>query len=118
MLTETQKQFIFKRSLFQRVSGYIAWSIGVSTAVAWGLMYWLKPEMVNPQAVLAILKAKKDSGVDVSQLTDIAVLAVTGASAISAVFILLVLLAFMISSWAKKEKRYLDIINHLEKRRD
>jgi len=87
MLTETQKQFIFKRSLFQKVSGYIAWSVGVSTAMAWGLMYWLKPEMVNPQAVLAILKAKKDSGVDVSQLTDIAILAVTGASAISMVLV-------------------------------
>ncbi len=59
MLTETQKQFIFKRSLFQKVSGYTAWSVGVSSAVAWGLMYWLKPEMVNPQAVLSLLKAKK-----------------------------------------------------------
>ncbi|WP_198266374.1 hypothetical protein [sulfur-oxidizing endosymbiont of Gigantopelta aegis] len=114
MLTETQKQFIFKRSLFQKVSGYTAWSVGVSSAVAWGLMYWLKPEMVNPQAVLSLLKAKKDSGIDMSQFTDIAVLAVTGASAVSAVFILLILLAVMLNSWAKKEKRYLDIIKHLE----
>lgn len=115
MLTETQKQFIFKRSLFQKISGYIAWSIGFSTAVAWGLMYWLKPQMVNPQAVLALLKEKSDSGMDLSQVTDIAVLAVTGATAISALFVMIILLAFIMNSWSKKEKQYLDIINSLEK---
>lgn len=115
MLTETQKQFIFKRTLFQKISGYIAWSIGFSTAAAWGLIYWFKPELVNPQAVLGILKEKSDSGIDLTQLTDVAVLAVTGASAISALFVLIILIAFTMNSWSKKEKQYLDIISQLEK---
>ena len=115
MLTETQKQFIFKRSLFQKISGYISWSIGFSTAAAWGLMYWLKPEMVNPQAVLALLKEKSDSGIELTQLTDIAVLAVTGATAISALFVIIILIAYTMNSWNKKEKQYLDIIARLEK---
>ena len=115
MLTETQKQFIFKRSLFQKISGYLAWSIGFSAAAAWGLMYWLKPEMVSSQAVLALLKEKSDSGLDVSQLTDIAVLAVTGATAISALFVLIIFMAFIMISWNKKEKQYLAIIDSLEK---
>ena len=115
MLTETQKQFIFKRSLFQKISGYVSWSIGFSTAAAWGLMYWLKPQMVSPQAVLTLLKEKSDSGLDLSQLTDIAVLAVTGATAISALFVMIILLAFIMNSWSKKEKQYLEIINSLEK---
>ncbi|MCU7799416.1 MAG: hypothetical protein KZQ70_04530 [gamma proteobacterium symbiont of Lucinoma myriamae] len=115
MLTETQKQFIFKRALFQKISGYIAWSIDFSTVVAWGLMYWLKPQMVSPQAVLALLKEKNDSGLDLSQLTDIAVLAVTGATAVSALFVMIILLAFIMNSWSKKEKQYLEIINSLEK---
>ncbi len=55
MLTQAQQQFIFKRTLFQKISGYIVWSIGVTTALAWGLMFLLKPEMVNPQAVLALI---------------------------------------------------------------
>jgi len=115
MLTETQKQFIFKRSMFQKISGYLAWSIAFSTALAWGLMYWLKAEMVSPQAVLALLKEKKDSGLDLSQVTDIAVLAVTGATAISALFATIILLAFIMISWNKKEKQYLEIIDSLEK---
>lgn len=115
MLTEIQKQFIFKRSLLQKISGYIAWSIGFSTAAAWGLMYWFKAEMVSPQAVLALLKEKSDSGIDLTQLTDIAVLAVTGAAAISGVFVIIILMAFIMSSWSKKEKHYLDIIASLEK---
>lgn len=114
MLTETQKQFIFKRSLFQKISSYISWSIGLSTAAAWGLMYLFKPEMVSPQAVLALLKAKKDSGIDFTQLTDVAVLAVTGATAISAVFVMIILIALIMNSWNKKEKRYLEIITQLE----
>ena len=117
MLTETQKQFIFKRSLFQKISGYVSWSIGFSTAAAWGLMYWFKPELVNPQAVLALLKEKSDSGIDLTQLTDIAVLAVTGATAVSALFVIIILLAFIMNAWNKKEKRYLDIIACLEKER-
>ncbi|MCU7938211.1 MAG: hypothetical protein KZQ64_13155 [gamma proteobacterium symbiont of Bathyaustriella thionipta] len=115
MLTETQKQFIFKRSLFQKISGYIAWSIGFSTAAAWGLMFWFKPEMVSPQAVLDLLKEKSESGLDLSPLTDIAVLAVTGATAISALFVIIILLAFIMNSWNKKEKQYLSIIDSLEK---
>ncbi len=114
MLSESQKQFIFKRSLFQKISGYLTWSIGFSTAAAWGLVYWFKPEMVDPQAVLALLKDKSSSGVDLTQLTDIAVLAVTGATAVSALFLLIILLAFIMSSWNKKEKKYLEIIASLE----
>ena len=115
MLTETQKQFIFKRSLFQKVSGYISWSIGFFTAVAWGIMFWLKPELVSPQAVLALLKEKTDNGQDLTQFTDIAVLAVTGVTAISALFIMIIFIAFIMSSWSKKEKQYLEIIQSLEK---
>ncbi len=117
MLSEKQKQFIFKRSLFQKISSYLAWSIGSSAAMAWGLMYWLKPEMVSPQTVLAILKEKNDSGVDLTQLTDISVLAVTGVTAISALFLMIIVLAYAMYSWNKKEKQYLDIIAGLEKDR-
>lgn len=115
MLSEKQKQFIYKRSLFQKISGYLTWSIGLSTLAAWGLIYWLKPEMVNPQAVLAMLKEKNDSGVDLTQLTDISILAVTGVTAVSALFLMIIVLAFAMNSWSKKEKRYLDIIAGLEK---
>ena len=115
MLTETQKQFIFKRALFQKISGYISWSIGGSAAAAWGLIYLFKPEMVSPDAVLALLKEKSVRGIDLTQLTDVAVLAVTGATAISALFVIIILLAFVMNSWGKKEKQYLDIIAHLEK---
>lgn len=115
MLSETQKQFIFKRTMFHKISGYLTWSIGLSTAVAWGLVYWFRPEMVNPQSVLALLKDKSNSGVDLTQLTDIAVLAVTGATAISAFFLMIILLAFAMNSWNKKEDKYLEIIASLEK---
>lgn len=115
MLSEAQKQFIFKRSLFQKISTYISWSIGVSSAIAWGLMYWLKPEMVSPQAVLALLKEKSDSGIDLTQLTDVAVLAVTGATAVSALFVIIILLSFGMNSWHKKERQYLEIIATLKK---
>ncbi len=116
MLSESQKQFIFKRTLFQKITGYISWSIGVSTAAAWGLMYFFKPEMVNPKAVLALLKEKSNSGIDLTQLTDVAVMAVTGATAISALFVLIILMSFMMNAWGKKEKQYLDIIAQLEKK--
>lgn len=115
MLSETQKQFIFKRTLFQKISGYLTWSIGVSTAIAWGLIFWLKPEMVDPQTVLSLLKEKREIGVDLSQLTDISILAVTGVSAISALFFMIIIMALFMVSWNKKEKQYLDIIHALEK---
>ncbi len=115
MLSQAQQQFIFKRTLFQKVSGYIVWSLGLTTVLAWGLMFLLKPEMVSPQAVLTIIKAKTDSGIDVTQLTDIVVLAVTGATAISAVFISILLLVFVMRSCNKKEQQYLEIIAALEK---
>lgn len=114
MLSEAQKQFIFKRSLFQKISGYLTWSIGLSAAVTWGLVYWFKPEMVNPQTVLSLLKDKSNSGVDLTQLTDIAVLAVTGATAVSVLFMMLILLAIVMNSWNKKEKQYLQIIASLD----
>lgn len=115
MLSEAQKQFIFKRTLFQKISSYITWSIGLSTAAAWGLMYLLKPEMVNPQAVLILIKEKNESGVDFSQISEIAIMAVTGATAISVVFLIIIFLAVLMSGWNKKEKQYLDIIANLEK---
>ncbi len=108
MLSETQQQFIFKRSLFQRVSGYISWSIGLSALAAWGLIYWLKPVLVSPDALLAQLKAKSLS---YQQLAEIAV---TGSSAISALFFIIMFVAFMMYFWGKKEKQYLDIIKQLE----
>jgi len=115
MLSESQKQFIFKRSLFQKIAGYLHWSIGFSTSIAWGLIYWLKPEMVNPQAVLSLLKEKNEQGVDLSQLTDISILAVTGVTAFSGLFLMIIILAFAMNSWHKKEKQYLEIISTLEK---
>lgn len=115
MLTEAQKQFIFKRSLFQKISAYITWSIGLSSAIAWLLVFWLKPEMVSPQAVLALITEKRNSGIDLTQLTDIAVLAVTGATAVSAIFVVLIVMSFLMNSWHKKEKQYLEIIARLEK---
>ncbi|MDX2505399.1 MAG: hypothetical protein QNL62_13110 [Gammaproteobacteria bacterium] len=115
MLSETQKQFIFKRSLFQKISGYLIWSIGFSALAAWGLVYWFRPEMVNPQAVLALLKDKSNSGVDLTPLTDIAVLAVTGSTAVSALFLMIIILAFVLNSCNKKEKQYLGIIDSLNK---
>ena len=115
MLSEAQKQFIFKRSMFQKISSYVTWSIGISTATAWGLMVWLKPQMVNPQAVLALLKEKNNNGIDLSQVTDISILAVTGATAVSAVFFIIIFISVLMSAWNKKEKQYLDIIENLEK---
>ncbi len=115
MLTEKQTQFIFKRTMFQKISAYISWSVGFSTAAAWGIIYWFKPEMVSPQAVLALLKEKSSNGIDLTQVTDVALLAVTGATAISVLFVLIILLAILMTSWSKKEKQYLDIIAQLEK---
>ena len=116
MLSETQKQFIYKRSLFQKISAYLTWSIGFSSAITWGLIYWLKPEMVDPQTVLLLLKKKNESGVDLSQMTDISILAVTGATAISALFFMIIILALSMHFWSKKEKQYLEIISCLEKK--
>jgi len=115
MLSQAQQQFIFKRSMFQKISGYIVWSLGLTTLLAWGMMFLLKPEMVSPKAVLAIIKTKSDSGIDLTQLTDLAVLAVTGATAISAVFVSILLLVFVMRSCNKKEQQYLEIIAALEK---
>jgi hypothetical protein len=118
MLSEAQKQFIFKRSMFQKISGYIAWSVGLSTAAAWGLIFWLKPHLVNPNAVLALLKEKKQAGIDLSQVTDIAVLAVTGATAVSALFFLMIFISLGMNSWNKKEQKYLKIIAKLNKHQE
>ncbi len=115
MLTEKQTQFIFKRTMFQKISAYISWSVGFSTAAAWGVIYWFKPEMVSSQSVLELIKGKNDSGIDLTHITDIALLAVTGATAVSALFVLIILLAIMMNIWGKKEKQYLDIIAQLEK---
>lgn len=109
MLTSTQKQFIIKRSLFQRVSAYLCWSIGLSTLAAWGLIYWLKPVLVSPEALLDQLKAKTMTH---QQLAEIAV---TGSSAISALFFIIIFIALMMYFWGKKEKQYLDIIKQLDK---
>ena len=104
MLTEMQRQFIFKRSLFQRVSGYISWSIGLSALAAWGLIYWLKPVLVSPQVLLQQLKANTLSQQELAEI------AVTGTAAISALFIFIIFYALSMLLWSKKEKKYLDII--------
>ena len=113
MLSESQKQFVFKRTLFHKISNYLTWSIGCSTIITWGLIYWLKPEMVNPQAVLELLQEKKESGVDLSQITDISILAVSGVTAISALFFLLIVLTLIMNSCNKRERQYLEIITSL-----
>ena len=111
MLTDSQQQFIIKRSLFQRISAYTSWSIGLSAFAAWGLIYWLKPELVSPNALLGQLKAKTMT------FQELAEIAVTGASAISAMFFIIIFIAFMMYFWGKKEKQYLDIIKQLKEQR-
>ena len=108
MLTQTQQQFIFKRTMFQRLSGYFAWSIGLSGLAGWGLIYWLKPALVSPGVLLELIKAR-----EVSQL-QLAELAVTGTAAISALFFAIVFIALMLFSWSKKEQKYLQIITALK----
>ena len=115
MLSQSQKQFIYKRSLFQKIAAYLSWSIGISAAITWGLIFWLKPQMVDPQAVLALLQEKNESGVDLTQMADISILAVTGVTAISALFFMIIILAMFMLVWNKKEKQYLEIIRCLEK---
>ena len=98
MLTDRQQQFILKRSLFQRVSAYISWSIGLSALTAWGLVYWLKPVLVSPEALLGQLKAKT---MTYQQLAEIAV---TGSSAVSALFFIIIFIAVMIYFWGKRSR--------------
>ena len=107
-LSDAQQQFIFKRSFFQQISGYAGWSIALSAVAAWLLLYWLKPTLVSTTYILQLLKDKQ---IDMLQLAE---LAVTGATAISAIFVLIFVLAMMIVSFAKKEKKYLEIIRSLD----
>jgi len=107
-LSDEQQQFIFKRSFFQQIGAYAGWSIGLSAVAAWLLLLWLKPTMVSTSTILQMLKDKQ---LDTLQLAE---LAVTGATAVSAVFVLIFVMAMMIVSAAKKERRYLDIIRSLE----
>lgn len=107
-LTKTHKQFLFKRLFFSHVNVIGAWGILISSITAWGLLYWLKPSLVSSKHILQLLKDK------MIEQTQLAELAVTGASAISLVLILLGFIAMMMLSFAKKEKQYLQIIQSLK----
>jgi NADH:ubiquinone oxidoreductase subunit 2 (subunit N) len=107
-LDNKQKQFLFKRLFFSQINGLAAWGIITSAISGWLLVYWLKPILVSSSYILQLLK---DKSIDHQQLAE---QAVTGASAISALFVLLVFIAIMMLSFAKKEKQYLKIIELLE----
>jgi len=107
-LSDEHKQFIFKRTFFQQIGAYVGWSIALSAVVAWLILYWLKPTMVSTASILQLLKDKQ---IDTLQLAE---LAVTGATAVSAIFVLIFVMAMMIVSFAKKEKTYMEIIRSLE----
>jgi len=91
-LSDEQQQFIFKRSFFQQIGIYAGWSIALSAVVAWFLLYWLKPTLVSTAYILQLLKDKQ---IDILQLAE---LAVTGATAVSAIFILIFVMAKLTSS--------------------
>ncbi len=106
-LSLQQKQFLYKRLFFSSITSIAAWGIVTSTIVAWSLLYWLKPTLVSSSHVLKLLTDKAISFITLAEL------AVTGASAVTAIFVLLVFFALMMLSFGKKEKQYLDIIDTL-----
>jgi len=106
-LSENEKQFLVKRQFFYAITRFTAWGIMLSGVSAWGILYWLRPALVDSGHILSLLEQKK---IDFIQLAEIAV---TGASAMSALFLMLVFIAMMLFSSAKKEKQYLDIIEKL-----
>jgi hypothetical protein len=107
VLSDKEKNFLYKRLFFSQVNVIAAWGVVISSVTAWMLLYWLKPGLVSSSHLLQLLKTKS---IDHIQLAE---LAVTGASAVTALFILLVFIALMMLSFAKKEKQYLTIINSL-----
>ncbi|MFK5894508.1 MAG: hypothetical protein QM504_14910 [Pseudomonadota bacterium] len=107
-LSEEDKTFLYKRLFFSQITAIAAWGIIISAATAWLLLYWLKPSLVSSAHLLQLLK---DKTIDYLQLAE---LAVTGASAVTALFVLLVFIALMMLSFAKKEMQYLKIINALK----
>jgi hypothetical protein len=108
LLKEKQKQFLFKRLFFSQVNAIAAWGVVCSAITAWSLLYWLKPTLVSSSLILQLLEDKK---IDSLQLAE---LAVTGASAITLIFILLAFIGLMMLSFSKKEKQYLQIIQSMK----
>jgi len=109
-LSEQQKQFLFKREIMMTMTHYGAWGIIFSAIAAWGLLYWLKPVLVSSSTILQLLREKSIEFIDLAEL------AVTGATAITGLFILLLFIALMMISFAKKEKQYFEIIEKLRKK--
>ncbi len=107
-LKEKHKQFLFKRLFFSQVNTIAAWGVISSAITAWCLLYWLKPTLVSSSLILQLLK---DKLINPLQLAEIAV---TGASAITALFILLVFIGLMMLSFSKKEKQYLQVIQSMK----
>lgn len=107
-LTQAQQQFLFKRRFYQQIGVLVGWSFAGTAAIAWGLLYWLKPSLVSSSYVLQLIRDKQIEYVQLAEL------AVTGASAISGIFILIGVLAYVVASNAKKERQYLEIIDNLK----
>lgn len=107
-LNNNQKQFLYKRLFFSSINAIAAWGIITSAITAWLLLYWLKPALVSSTHILQLLKDKK---IDYLQLAEFAV---TGASAVTAIFVLLIIIAMLMLSFGKKEKQYLKIIHSLQ----
>lgn len=107
-LSDEQQQFLFKRSFFQQIGVYVGMSIGASAVVAWLLLYWLKPTLVSTSTILQLIRDKQIETIQLAEL------AVTGATAVTAIFVLIFAMAMMIVSFAKKERKYLEIIQSLQ----
>ncbi|MBF0266037.1 MAG: hypothetical protein HQL46_12260 [Gammaproteobacteria bacterium] len=104
-LTEEQQQFLIKRQFFYSITRFTAWGIMLSSLTAWGILYWLKPNLVDSSHLLNLIAQKQITFIQLAEV------AVTGASAISALFFLLIFIAVMLFSAAKKEQQYLEIIH-------
>jgi len=111
-LSSDEKQFLYKRLFFSQITSIAAWGIITSTIAAWFLLYWLKPSLVSSSHILQLLKDKVITHIQLAEL------AVTGASAVTAVFVLLVFIAIMMISFAKKEKQYFEIIKVIQDNKD
>lgn len=80
----------------------------LSALFAWLMLLWFKPAWINISLLLSLIRQKSLTFVQLAEL------AVTGAAAISAVFVLLVLLGLQLWYANKKQRRLLAIIQQLE----
>jgi len=107
-LSNEQNQFLIKRQFFYSITRFTAWGIMISSIAAWAILYWLKPTLVDSSHLLNLLAEKQITFLQLAEL------AVTGASAVSAIFFLFIFIAGMLFSSAKKEQQYIEIIEKLK----